>query len=261
VTPNFGNESSAEGIELVASSLVIPASGRYGSSDNGAVGRFYPVAFAFTTSGVSSACNGFTYMNQPALALSYNLEAQGNAGNKLFNYDLVLLGSSRVSSPSLDLENSNQGTNLSSRLTTGTSSWINGRCSYSTLIASFNRAASADGPYTGLAFGVSANDLLDSRLIGGLDTNAATNTDCVSAGNCNSRTLAGSSQIYYGRLEVSNTFGPETDALDITMHTSYFNSAGYVVNSSDNCTGYTNTNAIKLSSWLTRSNSHSTYGS
>jgi MSHA biogenesis protein MshQ len=296
VTPNFGNESSPEGIELVASSLVMPASGRNGSANNGAisnasafsaiapagtftgtqfswdeygsiklqasisddnylgvgeitgpesgaVGRFYPAAFALTASSVTAACSGFTYMSQAELALSYSLQAQGTAENKLFNYDVLLLGSSGVSSPSLDLENSNQGTNLNSRLTIGSSSWVNGGYNYSTLIASFNRAASTDGPYTGLSFGVSANDGLDSRLIEDLDMNAAASTACVSVGNCDSKALTGSSQIYYGRLEVSNTFGPETEALDITMNASYFDGSGYVVNSSDDCTGYINTDA------------------
>jgi len=295
-TPNFGNESTPEGIELTASSLLIPAAGRNGSANNGAiananlfnattpagtftgnqfswdeygiiklrasiaddnylgtgevtgsesseVGRFYPAAFALTASNITAACNGFNYMSQPGIALSYNLEARGTGGNKLFNYDATLLGGVGVANPTLDVENNNQGSNLNTRLITGTSNWLNGGYSYSTLAASFNRTGSPDGPYTALAFGVSANDSLDSRTIGGLDMNATTVTNCVADGNCDSRMLTGTTQALYGRLEVSNTFGPETEALDIKMNASYFDGAGFVLNTLDNCTAYINTDA------------------
>lgn len=55
-TPNYGNESSGEGILLTASALIAPAGGRNGSNDDGAVGNgssFSATAPAGTFTGVS----------------------------------------------------------------------------------------------------------------------------------------------------------------------------------------------------------------
>ena len=295
-TPNFGNESTPEGIELIASSLVIPASGRNGSANNGFiennsafsavsppgtfsgnqfswdeygiiklqasisdddylgagevtgpesghVGRFYPASYSLQSSTVAAACNSFTYMDQPDLAISYNLEAHGTASNKLFNYDQVLLGSTGVSNPTLAVENNNQGVNLNGRLVVGTPNWINGGYSYSTLSATFSRASALDGPFASLSVGLSVNDSLDGRTINAQDMNAGTATNCTAVGDCNAKSLSGITQMFYGRMTVSNAFGPETRALDIQMNASYFDGSDFIVNTADNCTTYINSSA------------------
>jgi MSHA biogenesis protein MshQ len=154
---------------VVASSLVIPAAGRNGSADDGAiangasftattpagtfssntlswdeygiiklqpsiadddylgtgaitgtesgnVGRFYAAGFTLTSGTVVAACNGFTYMDQNALTVNYDLEARNTLGNVLYNYDTGLLGSSGVATPVYHAENNNQGSDVIARL-------------------------------------------------------------------------------------------------------------------------------------------------
>lgn len=53
VTPNYGNESSPEGLQIYSSTLVAPESGRNGSSDDGTLGN--SSAFTKTAPGVFTA--------------------------------------------------------------------------------------------------------------------------------------------------------------------------------------------------------------
>ncbi|MBL4681843.1 MAG: LamG domain-containing protein [Pseudomonadales bacterium] len=302
ITPNFGNETSAEGIEIIASTLVLPAGGKNGSANDGAiannnnfsvtatagrytgssfswdesgiirlqasiaddsylgtgevtgtesgnVGRFYPANFDLTSSFVGASCNDFVYMDQPGLTANYAIQARGLGGNVLFNYDLGLLGASGVASPLFYAENNNQGVNLISRVPIATSFWNNGVYSLSSSTYVFARIGSPDGPYENLSLGVSIIDSLDGQLISSPDMNASTSADCVAVANCNAASFSGSSSLRYGRLEVPNAFGPETENLDVPLRATYYDGSGFVVNTSDSCTSYINT-GVSLSNYL-----------
>jgi MSHA biogenesis protein MshQ len=301
ITPNFGNEASTEGIEIISSTLMLPAgvngsandgfiennsnftvsgtAGRFSGSnfswnevgiiklqasiadddylgtgevtgtESGNVGRFYPATFDLTSGFTSSSCAGFVYMDQNAITANYILQARGAAGNILFNYDLSLLGAGGVVSPVFYAENNNQGTNLISRVPVATSFWNNGVYSLSSSTYTFTRLGSVDGPYENLVIGVSVSDSLDGQVISSPDMNASTATGCGALANCDAAAFSGSVSVRFGRLEVPNAFGPETQILDVPLRTTYFDGSGFVVNTDDICTSYINTGA-SLSDYL-----------
>lgn len=288
-TPNFGNESSVEGIQLTAS-LIAPVGGRNGSADDGAignataftsfesagrfrntsaswdetgiiqlrasiadgdylgsgdllgsfsgnVGRFSVASFRLSSSAVAGACSNTTYMSQPGIAVSYRVEAQGAASNLLSNYDESLLPG--VASLTVVAENSDLGSSLASRLSIATSNWLNGLTELNTSSALFARAASVDGPYESLQLGLQLTDGLDGRVLEDLNMNETTSGDCVAAGNCNAVSIGGATSIVYGRLEVQNAFGSETEPLTIGLQvTSRTSSGEFSVQNTDSCTAY-----------------------
>ncbi len=50
-------------------------------------------------------------------------------------------------------------------------------------------------------------------------------------------------EIRFGRLWIEDTFGPETDNLNVPLRAEYFNGSRYVLNSDDNCTSWNSTSA------------------
>ncbi|MCB1745522.1 MAG: hypothetical protein KDK91_34470, partial [Gammaproteobacteria bacterium] len=296
LTPNYGQETPAEGVEITAASLLVPAAGRNGSANDGAiangasftattsagefssnvlswdetgiirlqasvadddylgageisgnlsgpVGRFTPASYVLTTGAVTAACNGFTYMGQPALRLSWQLEAQGTAGNRLYNYDAGLLGAGAVATVALQAENNNDGVELASRIPGLTASWINGGFSAGPADTSFSRAVSPDGPFDSLLIGVRVSDTLDSVALSGTDMNSATSTDCSSIGNCTAKALGTATMVRFGRIAVNNAFGPETEPLDVTLKSQFWNGTEFVTHALDNCSSYVNSSA------------------
>ncbi|MFN3237024.1 MAG: DUF6701 domain-containing protein [Pseudomonadales bacterium] len=291
LTPNFGNEASAEGLVVSAATLVAPAGGFLGSGNDGNlgngtdfvatsmagrfennsvsfdevgivqlqlgiadgsylasgdvsgtltsnVGRFAPASLSLVSSGVSGACGNRTYMGQPALGISYQLEARGVGFNVLRNYDSSLIGAGGVASLQMVAENANTGVNLASRLPSISSNWVNGVRSFASTIQTFSRLTIPDGPYQSLQLGLSLNDPVDGLELSGLDMNAATTGDCGSAGTCNARTIGSATEVFYGRLEVQNAFGSETSPLEVAVRTTVFNGGSYMVNGADSCTSY-----------------------
>src|SRR5690606_34061331 len=57
---------------------------------SGAVGRFYPYEYRLLSGEVSSGCGSFTYMDQPAIRMSYTIEARGYNMGVVSNYDTAL---------------------------------------------------------------------------------------------------------------------------------------------------------------------------
>jgi hypothetical protein len=291
LTPNFGNEASAEQLIVSAANLVAPAGGFLGSGNDGSlgnassfvatstagrfentsvnfdevgvvqlqlgiadgsylatgdisgtltgnVGRFAPANLNFVAGAVSGACSNRTYMGQSALGISYQLEARGLGFNVLRNYDSSLIGAGGVASLQLVAENANTGVNLASRLSTMTSSWVNGVRSAASTIQAFSRLAVPDGPYSSLQLGITLNDPVDGLGLAGLNMNAVTTGDCASAGTCNARTIGNATEVFYGRLEVQNAFGSETSPLEVAVRTTVFDGSGFVLNATDSCTSY-----------------------
>ena len=295
LTPNFGNESLVEGIEIVAA-LTLPLGGINGSANDGSigngssfsattpsgtftgsafswdeygiitlqasiaddsylgtgevsgtvsgnVGRFYAASYTLVSGAVSASCNGMTYMDETAIFVSYDIEAQNVGNNKLSNYDSALLGGNVVT-PAFNAENNNAGVNLNSRIPLTSSSWNNGSYSLPSNAQVFNRAVNPDGPYESLQLGVSINDTIDNFDIENADMNPITDTDCTSLGNCTAKAIGSPTSVRYGRLQVSNNFGPETEPLDIALSANYLDATGsFVVNTDDDCSAYIRTGA------------------
>ena len=136
ITPNYGSETSLEGLTIISGNLVAPVSGFHGSSNAGVmdnallfsakspagtfentsvswdetgiiqlsvsvadgdylgsgnvigtlsnqVGRFTPAGFVLVSSSVSGSCNNRTYMGEPGLGVSYQVEARSTGGSVL----------------------------------------------------------------------------------------------------------------------------------------------------------------------------------
>ncbi len=202
------------------------------------VGRFFPANFALTSSDVTNSCGSFSYMDQPGMSVSYELEARNTAGIKTLNYD----GGFAKATLSLVAENNNEGTNYQSRLSGfNSTSWSNGDYVYVD-DGRFGRLASGtpDGPYQDLKIGIQLSDNDgNASAFTGLNMRADTSVDCGAVGvieKCDAVELAGNLDVRFGQLKLSNVFGPETSPLDMTVSTEYFNGANFVLNTDDNCT-------------------------
>jgi MSHA biogenesis protein MshQ len=206
---------------------------------SGNVGRFTPASFTLASSSVTGACGNSTYMGQAALGVSYQLEARGEGGNPLRNYDETLLGAGNVATLILVAENNDSGSNLASRISMSGSNWLSGVRSLNTSIGAFSRGTNPDGPYGNLQLGVQISDPVDGLSIASPDMNAATIGDCAVSVTCNARAMSGVTEVIYGRLEVLNAFGPETETLNVgLLLSSYAASGEFLVNSADSCSTY-----------------------
>lgn len=207
------------------------------------VGRFYPASFSLISSALTNSCvpaggDSFSYMSQPGINISYELEARNAAGVKTLNYG----GGFAKATISLVAENNNEGVDYKPRLSGfGSTSWGSGDYIFSNT-GSFNRLASGtpnvlDGPYQDLKIGIQLADN-DGNVspLNGLNMRADTSTSCTTDGNCNALALAGNLDVRFGQLKLNNVFGPETSPLDMMVQTEYFDGTRFVVNTDDSCT-------------------------
>lgn len=213
--------------------------GNVSGSVSGNVGRFSPAGFFLASSSVTGACGNSTYMGQSALGMSLRIEARGAGGNALLNYDETLLGAGNFAGMTVVAENNNAGADLGARLSIAGSNWISGVRSLNTTAARFNRASTPDGPYSLLQFGLQISDPIDGRTINNPNMNASTLNDCSTGGTCNARAISGTTELIYGRLEVLNAFGPETEALNVGLQISAYSASGaFIPHTADNCSTY-----------------------
>ena len=96
-----------------------------------------------------------------------------------------------------------------------------------------NRVAVADGPFPNLRIGIAPQDADNAQLLpGALNLDADLNTSL-------ERQLMASGEVRYGRARLSNAHGSELLALPVPIKVQYYNGAGFVTNSADNCTTFT----------------------
>jgi len=216
--------------------------GRYGcffgnSAATGYFGRFIPDHFALTAGAVTAACSAgvpaFTYMSQPFQNLSATVQAQNSADGLTRNYD----GSFGSATVAWQAENSDNGSDLSARLSVPTSSplWAAGAYSVNTPAAEFRRATpdDPDGPFDSLQLGILLADP-DGVALDGLDMNAATAGACAP---CTAKAVGATSRVRFGRLHLQNTHGSELRSLRMPVSAEYWNGTGFVTHAADNCTG------------------------
>lgn len=204
------------------------------------VGRFYPDHFTLVNgAAVTAACaaGGFTYMDQPALGVSYTLQARSAADALTTNYrDSVY----SVGTVGLVAENADAGTSLAARVSGLPSvTWALGQYVMSAAGVTFARATTPDGPYESLVLGVTVTDP-DGALLASRDMNAAA-AGC--GGGCDAKSLNASSttRIRFGRLRIGNALGSPPLALPVPLTTEYWNGVGFATNALDSCTRLTNT--------------------
>ncbi|TWO80533.1 hypothetical protein CBW56_08825 [Denitratisoma oestradiolicum] len=221
------------------------------------VGRFYLDHFSLASGTVTAACNGFTYMDQPALGIAYRLEARNKNDIKTSNYAASL--GYAVATPSLVAENGNDGVNLIGRISgIGTASWTAGVYEVaSTGNAQFSRPGGATATWT-VANGAGAFDMLalgikaidnDGAKISGVDMRAdKTDALCTAPGtdsatDCDAKKIGAATRIRFGRLRLLDSYGSELLAQRVPVRAEYIASLSGAVpvfrlNDLDNCTSF-----------------------
>ena len=207
---------------------------------NATLGRFYPDHFTLISSSIGPGCGTFTYMNQP-FSVSFTLRAENASNATTQNYDTGLLGGSITANVTLYGEDSSTGTDLTTRLnpTAIGGNWTSGHFTYSGNFT-FSRLTSPDGPIA-LNLGLNTTDQ-DAIPIKNQDL------DCAS-GTCRAKLLPDSPEDFlYGRLDIYNNYGPETDNLTLEVETLYWDGSGWSVSSGDTCTSLSKS-TFSLGDW------------
>lgn len=211
----------------------------------GNVGRFYPDHFTMlggstATPSCGTAAAGFTYMDQPALGLSFTIEARSVQDTLTTNYRS---GGYNVGTVGYVAENADSGTDLGARLSgLPTSTWSSGSYAVNASSAIFTRLASGtatDGPYESLIVGATVTDP-DGAVLTGRDMNASS-AGC--GAGCTAKAInSTATRVRFGRLRIANALGSPVLPLPVALSTEYWNGTGFIVNAQDNCTRLTNTN-------------------
>jgi MSHA biogenesis protein MshQ len=216
--------------------------GKYGckfgiTANSSYFGRFFPASFVLTASSVTPACSavsGFSYMGQ-SFTVTANVQALNGATTPALtkNYDGTFAPGVAV----FAAENSNNGTDLSSRLTIPAGAWAAGVYTLNTAAATFSRPVTTTsdatwGPYGSLLVGIRISDS-DGPVISSKDMDPTTTGSCVS---CSYKTMGSAMAMRMGRLQMQNAHGSELLNLPIPLEAQYWNGSAYVRNASDSCT-------------------------
>lgn len=200
------------------------------------IGRFIPSQFELVSSQVdnyvsSNTDAGFTYMDQPELEFDYSLEAQNSQGVITKNYD----GNDKATVHFLaDID----GLDLSKRLRDYTGVWCDGvyqpeSCDVDTKDkVYFSRSSTGpDGPMLNALFGIGITDKDGVELNNlNLPENPSTAT---------TRKLSiHASELRYGRLTISDGYGPVSNDFSTAMKIEYFNGKKFITNNDDSITEF-----------------------
>lgn len=214
-----------------------------------AIGRLYPNQFVLSggviTNRVDLSCSGtpaFSYMDENFQAI-FKLTAQNTSGGETRNYTGGFAKLDQRSELGLVLVDNPSGgslIDLSSRLRVdnddfhwpaiGDSNQGEGTV---TLDLSLQRGASADGPYGDVTLAIAPNDG-DVQL-------ASFDIDYSGNGNSDHAAVE-TTEIRFGRMQIQNTYGPETSALSQPVFIQYYDGSGFVTNGDDSCTPFTTSN-------------------
>jgi MSHA biogenesis protein MshQ len=201
---------------------------------SGTVGRFYPEQFVLSTSSVSDACSGFSYMGQP-FNLSYRFEARNQQGAVTSNYRAP--GYANRASPIAEVENANNGIDLGARLQLPATDWALGSLELNTTSAVFNRQLTTlpDGPFNNLQLGIRLAGDGDNRTLAARDMSAGTTGICV-GNSCTAATLGSARVLRFGRLRLDDAFGPESVNLPVKFATEFWSGSFFAPAVTDSCT-------------------------
>lgn len=183
----------------------------------GDVGRFYPHHFALSAGSIRPACmdDGFTYMDQPALGITFTIEARNKAEGVTTNY---FTGYPDLATVGVVAESANSATDLGSRIGgLGMPSWTLGKYAVDVENAMFSRSLSPDGPFDDLAIGVKVTDGIDNTPLAGATQ------------------IGSATKLRFGRLRLSNVYGYYA-SLQMPVEAQYWSGKSWVLNTDDNCT-------------------------
>ena len=174
--------------------------------------------------------------------VSYKVTAHSNQGDVTQNYDSQTTTSTTdhhgFASLALLAENANNGTDLSSRLSSVSTEWRDGVAEQIHTVRFDRNGNTIDGPFQQLNVGLSllSNDSQMLGFNGDEDMNPAQAGDCDSNGSCNGVTLTTIPlDVRYGRVNGQQAYGPQDRNLTLPLHSEYWNGSSFVVNPLDNC--------------------------
>ena len=200
------------------------------------IGRFTPSQFTVSTPALSEStgCVGplpYTYIGHN-FSGSFTLVAQNSLGSTTTNYAGTLAKLDQTSG-SIAVGGLVGATDVSSRLTgtvssTAAPTWINGSASITADLLMARLSNDAEGPHN-VTVGVDAEDSDGVSIAPGL-------FDLDPDGTGNSLYTLGTSNQRFGRLQVEDTFGPESSSLEVDFLTEHWNGSLFVPNTDDSCT-------------------------
>jgi len=211
--------------------------GNVTGTTSGNIGRFFPRDFLLSGDGVIDGCTpatDFTYMDASDLTIGYTITAKNASGATVTHYD-TSDGYAVASVTAIAESTSNDGNDLSARLTHSSTTWDAGVYTVTDTSAKFSKGSSPE-PEVDLDIALTLTDSLDNRNFDTLDFNPGTSGDCTSDSSCTSRDLSGNPKLRWGRLNISSASGPERQNLPVPFETEYYNGATFVTNTDDGCT-------------------------
>jgi len=231
--------------------------GQYGCkfgnlADSDYFGRFTPDHYALISSSILPACGVFTYMDQ-LLGISYVIEAQNSSGVTTQNYHA---NSNFVKATDIEVT-AEQDVDLSSRISMlyNASNWQSGRYTITNGSALFSRLSNAvDGAYKNLDIGVKVIDmdaivLINPNMLSTDNTQASCGAACLEV-------KLGTTDIRYGRLNISSVHGSELVDLTMPLSIEYFNGSDWIINTSDSCTSLTTDSHLTFTAHIAPEPSH-----
>lgn len=207
------------------------------------VGRFTPDHFNLSAGMITNRVNmlcvpasPFTYMGEN-FRLEFTLTAQNIINVTTQNY----IGGFSKLDPNI-IANLNIGaidtalpTPLTARITpvNASGAWILG---IANILATtiLNRTASFDGPYQGLTLGINPIDT-DGIRLGSYNLDVDNNAS-------NDHGRVSNTDLRFGRMLLSHTFGSELLILPLPLHIEYYNGTQFVRNINDSCSTYDQAN-------------------
>lgn len=123
--------------------------------------------------------------------------------------------------------------------TPSTPNWITGASTFSANVI-LERADTADGAYNSLNIGIAPQDT-DGVTLSAFNLDTDNNA-------VNERTTIATTDVRYGRMNISNGYGSELLDLSVDIRAQYWNGNSYSTNIDDSCTSLTSGN-FALSNW------------
>ncbi|MDI3324328.1 LamG domain-containing protein [Pontibacterium granulatum] len=215
-----------------------------------AIGRFYPDRFVLSDvvltnrADLSCSASDFSYMGEN-FQTTFKLTAQNSAGGQTKNYTGGFAKLDQQSELGLVLVDNPSGGTLSDlssqqNVDSTTFSWpAVGETDLGqgtvTLNLSLGRGAGVDGPYSNVIVAIAPDDG-DAQL-------NSFNIDYSGDGS-NDHADAGDTEIRFGRMQIQNTYGPETASLNQPVFVQYFDGSNFVTSADDSCTPFATSNIV-----------------
>jgi MSHA biogenesis protein MshQ len=204
---------------------------------SGHVGRFIPDHFRLSGLALTPACNAglaYSYTGEN-FSLAATMTPYGANGAALKNYiDSFKKFNENAAASMFYAADMTSSSNLTSRLVspspTTVYSWSNGVLSAT---PSFNikRLANPDGPFAQVKMGFKPVDA-DGVTLRSADLNLDINND----GVMDAATVGNPFRLFYGRLRLDDSYGPETANLPVIFRTEYWDGSEWRQNRDDSCT-------------------------